>query len=161
MLYLIIKDANKLHVIHRISREIEMLIGHWFRYRLSSITFMSTTKALEKKSTLILCAIHCSPDSKGSFQLRSEEEIEKIRLQKEELEKKRTATAWLGGSILSRDEGRRSHENLKAIPNSYPMDVIPTRDSGTSNISLPVIQVMFVFSSHFYAAGGSFFIFLI
>ena len=87
-------------------------------------------------------------DSKGSFQLRSEEEVEKIKMQKEELERKRTAVAWLGGSILSRDEGKRSQENLRALPDNYPMETIPTRDSGLSSLNVPVIQVSLAFTNN-------------
>lgn len=89
-------------------------------------------------------------DSRGSFQLRTKEEVEKIKQEKEVMEKKREQTAWLGGSIL--DRHTRTPNNPNAIihlPDNYMMDAVPVKDSTTASTSsnapasfdVPVIQV--------------------
>ena len=90
-------------------------------------------------------------DSKGSFQLRSKEETDRIRQAKEEQQARRQiqAAQWLGGSILDRhaQDAQTSRENINAAVNaSYSLDLMPVKDSGMSStsppsFSVPVIQV--------------------
>ena len=90
-------------------------------------------------------------DSRGSFQLRSKEEVEKIKQEREELEKKRAQTAWLGGSILDRGTRSVAHNPnaIITLPPNYTMDAIPVRDTSQSapgnstpaSFDVPVIQV--------------------
>ena len=89
-------------------------------------------------------------DSRGSFQLRTKEEVEKIQREKEEMNKRRNQTAWLGGSILDRS-ARSAEHNPNAVitlPPNYSMDAIPVKDTSSTHTSsapasfeVPVIQV--------------------
>lgn len=86
-------------------------------------------------------------DSRGSFQLRTKEEVEKIKQDKEEMAKKREQTAWLGGSILDRHTRVPNNPNaIIRLPENYRMDSVAEKDSTTSSnaptsFDVPVIQV--------------------
>ena len=86
-------------------------------------------------------------DSRGSFQLRTKEEVEKIKQEKEEMAKKREQTAWLGGSILDRHTRVPNNPNaIIRLPENYRMDSVAEKDSTTSSnapisFDVPVIQV--------------------
>ena len=88
-------------------------------------------------------------DSKGSFQLRSKEEIDRLQQAKDQQKQQLQAAQWLGGSILDRhaQHMRTSHENIHAaVSASYAMDTMPVRDTGPTSppppvISVPTIQV--------------------
>lgn len=86
-------------------------------------------------------------DSRGSFQLRTKEEVEKIKQEKEEMAKKREQTAWLGGSILDRHTRVPNNPNaLIRLPENYRMDSVAEKDLTTSSnaptsFDVPVIQV--------------------
>ena len=77
--------------------------------------------------------------------------MEKIKQEKQEMDKRRAQTAWLGGSILDRSTRSNTAHNPNAIitlPPNYTMDAIPVRDmsSASTNNSpasfdVPVIQV--------------------
>lgn len=87
-------------------------------------------------------------DSRGSFQLRTKEEVEKIKQEREEMDKKRNQTAWLGGSILDRNS-RTNPSNPNAVitlPANYTLETAPVRDMVTPNsaqasFDVPVIQL--------------------
>lgn len=60
--------------------------------------------------------------------------------------KKREQTAWLGGSILDRQNSPRSQHNPNAmiiLPANYTLDTAPVRDtnSAPASFEVPVIQV--------------------
>ena len=78
--------------------------------------------------------------------------MEKIKQEREEMDKKRTQTAWLGGSILDRSARSPAAHNPNAIitlPPNYTVDAIPVRDTATTaqinsapaSFEVPVIQV--------------------
>lgn len=102
----------------------------------------------EKPKRQLVAAIQ---DSRGSFQLRTKEEVEKIKQEREEMNKKRTQTAWLGGSILDRSTRSPEAHNLNTIitlPPNYPQDTIPVKDTSAApkniapaSFAVPVIQV--------------------
>lgn len=74
-------------------------------------------------------------DSRGSFQLRTKEEVEKIKQEREEMDKKRNQTAWLGGSILDRNSPRNPNNPnaMITLPANYTLDTAPVRDTSTTN----------------------------
>lgn len=90
-------------------------------------------------------------DSRGSFQLRTKEEVEKIKHDKEEMDKKRAQTAWLGGSILDRSTISSNGHNPNAIitlPPNYAIDTTPEKDTNRAPtipapgpFEVPYIQV--------------------
>lgn len=98
----------------------------------------------EKPKRQLVAAIQ---DSRGSFQLRTKEEVEKIKQDKEEMAKKREQTAWLGGSILDRHTRVPNNPNaIIRLPENYRMDSVAEKDSTTSSnaptsFDVPVIQV--------------------
>ena len=83
--------------------------------------------------------------------MKTKEEVEKIKQEKQEMDKRRAQTAWLGGSILDRSTRSNTTHNPNAIitlPPNYTMDAIPVRDmssASTNNSSasfdVPVIHV--------------------
>lgn len=99
----------------------------------------------EKPKRQLVAAIQ---DSRGSFQLRTKEEVEKIKQEREEMDKKRNQTAWLGGSILDRNSPRNPNNPnaMITLPANYTLDTAPVRDTSTTNsapasFDVPVIQV--------------------
>lgn len=99
----------------------------------------------EKPKRQLVAAIQ---DSRGSFQLRTKEEVEKIKQEREEMDKKRNQTAWLGGSILDRNSPRNPNNPnaMITLPANYTLDTAPVRDTTTTNnapasFDVPVIQV--------------------
>ena len=108
-------------------------------------------EALAEKQKLFNSDGYFVTDSRGSFQLKTKEEVEKIKQGKQEMDKRRAQTAWLGGSILDRSTRSNTAHNPNAIitlPPNYTMDAIPVRDmsSASTNNSpasfdVPVIQV--------------------
>ena len=89
-------------------------------------------------------------DSRGSFQLKTKAEVDKIKQDREELDRKRTQTAWLGGSILDRSSRSPAHNPnaIITLPPNYTMDAIPVKDtssaptnSAAASFELPLIQV--------------------
>lgn len=82
--------------------------------------------------------------------MRTKEEVEKIKQEREEMEKKREQTAWLGGSILDRNSPRNpnSPNAMITLPANYTLDTAPVRDTSTAltnsapaSFDVPVIQV--------------------
>lgn len=82
--------------------------------------------------------------------MRTKEEVEKIKQEREEMEKKREQTAWLGGSILDRNSPRNpnSPNAMITLPANYTLDTAPVRDTSTTltnsapaSFDVPVIQV--------------------
>ena len=75
--------------------------------------------------------------------------MEKIKQEKEEMAKKREATAWLGGSILDRNtRGQNNPNAIITLPANYTLDTAPVRDTNTAltnsaptSFEVPVIQV--------------------
>lgn len=102
----------------------------------------------EKPKRQLVAAIQ---DSRGSFQLRTKEEVEKIKHDKEEMDKKRAQTAWLGGSILDRSTISSNGHNPNAIitlPPNYAIDTTPEKDTNRAPtipapgpFEVPYIQV--------------------
>ena len=79
--------------------------------------------------------------------MRTKEEVEKIKRDREELDKKRAQTAWLGGSILDRSTRSVAHNPnaIITLPPNYTMDIVPTSstagNSTPASFDVPVIQV--------------------
>ena len=80
--------------------------------------------------------------------MRTKEEVEKIKQEREEMDKKRNQTAWLGGSILDRNSPRNPNNPnaMITLPANYSLDTAPVRDTSTTNsapasFDVPVIQV--------------------
>ena len=80
--------------------------------------------------------------------MRTKEEVEKIKQEREEMDKKRNQTAWLGGSILDRNSPRNPNNPnaMITLPANYTLDTAPVRDASTTNsapasFDVPVIQV--------------------
>ena len=82
--------------------------------------------------------------------MRTKEEVEKIKQEREEMEKKREQTAWLGGSILDRNSPRNLNNPNAVItlPANYTLDTAPVKDTSTTltnsapaSFDVPVIQV--------------------
>lgn len=101
----------------------------------------------EKPKRQLVAAIQ---DSRGSFQLKTKAEVDKIKQDREELDKKRTQTAWLGGSILDRSSRSPAHNPnaIITLPPNYTMDAIPVKDtssaptnSAAASFEVPLIQV--------------------
>jgi len=74
--------------------------------------------------------------------------VEKIKQEREEMDKKRNQTAWLGGSILDRNSPRNPNNPnaMITLPANYTLDTAPARDTSTTNsapasFDVPVIQV--------------------
>ena len=81
--------------------------------------------------------------------MRTKEEVEKIKQEREEMDKKRNQTAWLGGSILDRNSPTNPNNPnaMITLPANYTLDnTAPVRDTTTTNsapasFDVPVIQV--------------------
>ena len=81
--------------------------------------------------------------------MRTKEEVEKIKQEREEMNKKRNQTAWLGGSILDRNSATNPNNPnaMITLPANYTLDnTAPVRDTTTTNsappsFDVPVIQV--------------------
>ena len=83
--------------------------------------------------------------------MRTKEEVEKIKQDKEEMDKKRAQTAWLGGSILDRSKVSSNGHNPNSIitlPPNYAIDTTPVKDANRAptipapaSFEVPAIQV--------------------
>ncbi|KAK3714538.1 hypothetical protein QZH41_003883 [Actinostola sp. cb2023] len=102
---------------------------------------------IEKPKRQLISVIQ---DSRGGFQIRSKEELEKLRRERE-AQSQVAQRAWLGGNILDRQA--RSTPEYYAVQSTTPeaIEMVPVGDNGPAEtspqnpgpmtLSIPVIQV--------------------
>ena len=100
-------------------------------------------RSIKRSINCVLKCLFTLTDSRGSFQLRTKEEVEKIKHEREEMEKKRNQTAWLGGSILDRHTRDQNSPNqvIKLPPNYSAEGLSSNSVMAPITFEVPLIQV--------------------